>query len=393
MIRVGFLISFSDRLLGQLNYFRNLLEAIYCLKNRQIEPVIITGNLIDSVLFENFPTTEIIKTKLLNRKSPTWMAHKISKTILPRDLVMEKLLQKHRISVLSHSGSLGKRSQIKTIGWIPDFQHKHLPNLFSETELYLRDRMHQELCENCTRLLVSSYDALKDLCQFHPTCAAQVHVLQFVAGPLHVSNPIPIHQVEEKYNFRKPYFHLPNQFWIHKNHKVVIESLRILKKRGTLPLILATGKTIDHRQPDHFNNLKSMIEKHGLADSFRVLGVIPYNELVALMKNALALINPSLFEGWSSTVEEAKSLGKKIILSDIPIHREQNPSTGIFFVPEDPEGLANILEAIMYNTDPTTDHSMVIDAQNALTARKNSFAQNYQDIVLSLIDDSKRDYR
>lgn len=44
-----------------------------------------------------------------------------------------------------------------------------------------------------------------------------------------------------------------------------------------------------------------------------------------LMKHAIAIINPSLFEGGSTTVEEAKSLLKVIILSGIPVHREQNP--------------------------------------------------------------------
>ncbi len=36
-----------------------------------------------------------------------------------------------------------------------------------------------------------------------------------------------------------------------------------------------------------------------------------------------ALINPSQFEGWSTTVEEAKSLGVKMLLSDLEVHKEQ----------------------------------------------------------------------
>jgi glycosyltransferase involved in cell wall biosynthesis len=41
------------------------------------------------------------------------------------------------------------------------------------------------------------------------------------------------------------------------------------------------------------------------------------------MRASTALINPSLFEGWSTTVEEAKSTGTPMILSDLGVHREQ----------------------------------------------------------------------
>ena len=49
------------------------------------------------------------------------------------------------------------------------------------------------------------------------------------------------------------------------------------------------------------------------------------------MRKSLAIIQPSLFEGWSTIVEEARSIGKTIILSDLDVHKEQNFSKSIFF--------------------------------------------------------------
>ena len=60
-----------------------------------------------------------------------------------------------------------------------------------------------------------------------------------------------------------------------------------------------------------------------LEKNFIFLGVIPYKDVLGLMRAAVAVINPSVMEGWSTTVEEAKSLGLPLILSDIPVHREQ----------------------------------------------------------------------
>ena len=56
------------------------------------------------------------------------------------------------------------------------------------------------------------------------------------------------------------------------------------------------------------------------------------------------VLQPSLFEGWSTSVEEAKSLGKPVLLSDIEVHREQVLSPESFFQPHDVTGLANLIE-------------------------------------------------
>lgn len=386
LIRVAFLINFSDRLLGGLNYFRNLLEAVNSLPEKRIEPVIFTGNQSDLTLAKDFSPVEIIKTGFLSRKTPLWLFHKILQRILPRDILLERLLRKHNISVLSHAGSLGVHSKIKTIGWIPDFQHKHLPDLFSKIELHERDKMHEKLCRKCSCMIVSSYDALNDLNKFYPDCAGRAHVLQFVAGPLSNLNLPSVEEMEEKYGFSGPYFHLPNQFWIHKNHKIVIEALKILKDRGKRTLVIVTGKTSDHRQSEHFDNLLFAVKKYGLADYFRVLEVVPYNDLISLMQNSVALINPSLFEGWSSSVEEAKSLGKRIILSDIPVHKEQDPPGGRFFFPDRAESLADLMREILEERNLDEDSKLLSEAHGALRKRKMAFAERYQDIVLGLLD-------
>jgi glycosyltransferase involved in cell wall biosynthesis len=43
------------------------------------------------------------------------------------------------------------------------------------------------------------------------------------------------------------------------------------------------------------------------------------------------VLNPSLFEGWSTTVEEARSLGVPLILSDLAVHREQAGTEAVYF--------------------------------------------------------------
>jgi len=61
------------------------------------------------------------------------------------------------------------------------------------------------------------------------------------------------------------------------------------------------------------------------------------------------VIQPSLFEGWSTVIEDARALGRPVIASDIPVHREQLGDTARYFIPRDPASLA---EAVL-GLDPT----------------------------------------
>ena len=74
-----------------------------------------------------------------------------------------------------------------------------------------------------------------------------------------------------------------------------------------------------------------------------VLGKIANSDLLQLLRSAAALVQPSRFEGWNTTVEDAKALGCPVILSDLAVHREQCPDALGFFGCDDPRALADII--------------------------------------------------
>jgi len=57
------------------------------------------------------------------------------------------------------------------------------------------------------------------------------------------------------------------------------------------------------------------------------------------MKNALAVIQPSLFEGWSSVVEDAKAMNQNLIVSALKVHKEQLGNQAYYFNPNDEKEL------------------------------------------------------
>lgn len=379
MIRIGFTLP-AGYWLGGKTYLRNLFAGLDVLPSRPLMPVLFAGERQTEARVD-FSGIEFVTTPMFDRKKPAWLIRKILAKLATKDLMLIRDLQRRGISVLSHSISLGTQSTIKTIGWIPDFQHVHLPQFFTAEERARRDREFAEICTSYDKVIVSSECAGADLRAFSPRYAHKAELLRFVANPMPLSDCTSLTELQRIYNFERSYFILPNQFWAHKNHRVVITALQILKKRYKSALVLATGSTKDYRNPAFFPSLMQYAKECGVDDCFRVLGQIPFEHLAGLLRDAVALINPSGFEGWSTSVEEAKSTGKQVILSDIPVHKEQAPERGLYFSPDDPEALAQFMAASTDRFDKSADTDFQLRARGLVPSRLKAFAQTYLAIV------------
>lgn len=380
VIRVGFVLG-QVGWLGGVNYFRNLFTAIQSLPDAKIQPVVFAGLKSDVSAFEGL--AEIIRTPILDRYTLPWWASKfLSKVIPRRDYLLYWLLRKQRIDLLSHFGRLWRGCSIPSLGWIPDFQHLHLPEFFDENEIKGRDAKFIDIIRCSDAVLLSSQDALNDLYKFCPDNTTPTHVLRFVSC-LHPNlDELPGRtELMARYKLDRPWFHIPNQFWAHKNHGVVVEALHLLKLQGNSPLVIATGSTSDNRNTEYFPSLMKRVSDYGLQDDFRALGLLPYLDVVALMKHSVAIINPSLFEGWSTSVEESKAMGKKIILSDITVHREQNPERGCYFGANDHAVLAKQMIIHIQQCDAAEDVIHQSKAHLEQRANREIFAMEYETIV------------
>ncbi|CAN5738579.1 glycosyltransferase family 1 protein [soil metagenome] len=388
MKRVGFVMAHTPAgWTGGLNYYSNLLHAILTVPGRKIEPVLIVPNEMPASILDDFPGIEVVRTAMVSPSKAWKIARQGTKYALGHDFWFEHLLRAHDISLLSHSGGLGRASPVPTVGWLPDFQHVRLPEFFSERELVARDKMFRRITEDCSSLVLSSLDAQRDLSSFAPDAIGKSRVLHFVCGMAKVREASTLAELKTRFDLNEPYFHLPNQFWAHKNHRLVINALAELKSRGQPVLVVATGHTADPRRPKAFEELMRHAATLGVADRFRVLGLVSKPELLGLMDNAVAIVNPSLFEGWSTTVEESKSLGKKILLSDIPVHREQAPERAVYFSPDDPKQLADALLTTSAQYEPAAEPVHRQAAAQQLPKRLVEFGLDYQRIALQALAD------
>jgi glycosyltransferase involved in cell wall biosynthesis len=248
----------------------------------------------------------------------------------------------------------GWRPGLPVLSWMPDFQHRHMPEMFRPANRLRRELGFRAQVASGRTVMLSSRTAEADCLRFYPAARGRTRVVRFAAD-IDVAEPFRrAADARARHGIEGPFVYLPNQSWKHKNHATVLEALALLRDEGRLdavPPVVMSGLPRDPRNPGHHEALEARARSLGLQDRFRHLGLIDYADVLALAAGCAALLNPSLFEGWSTPIEEAKALGAPLLLSDIPIHREQAPHAR-FFDPRSPRALADALLGLASDPPP-----------------------------------------
>ncbi len=369
-IRVAFPLIGGETWTGGYVYLKNTLSLIRSRLARDIEAsVFLSRREHDRYGAELSP---LVDGRLLVDPSPTEVGsglRAVEAVVLGYDRRLARLLQQSGIDAAFEVARFyGARFPLPLISWMPDFQHRMMPEMFSPLRRWRRDAGFRMQFHARRTIMLSSETARADLKRLYPRAGANAHVVPF-ALDLDVSAPLKRgEKLRAEYGLPARFFFLPNQFWRHKNHDVVVDALRRLKINPGLdriPPIILSGLTKGQHGTAHFDSILAQARAAGAESHFRYLGLIPYDDVLGLNATCDALINPSRFEGWSTPIEEAKALGTPLVLADIPIHREQAPQAR-FFDASSGERLAQSILAVAESPPATRPPvSELVVAQNA----------------------------
>jgi glycosyltransferase involved in cell wall biosynthesis len=150
--------------------------------------------------------------------------------------------------------------------------------------------------------------------------------------------------------------------------------------------VACTGRAVDARHPTYADDLRRFVADNGLEQRVRFLGVVSDAHLRELFRFAAAVVQPSLFEGWSTVVEDTKATGRPIILTDLPVHREQAHDTGplgsfTFYPPGDAEALADQIAAAWPSLTAGPDPAAERAAAKGRRLRADASARAFLTIV------------
>ena len=385
MTRVGFVINFTHhKWLGGFNIIMNLIKALYLLKDRKIEPILIVSKNFKKKEINNFKNIKVIKSNFfLNQSLLSRIYNKISILLFGKSTIYDNFFIKHGIAALSHTLlPLGKNSFIKSYPWIPDFQYVHYPENFSSKNKFMKNLNNNICAIHSSKIILSSHDVKNDFKKLTSKGFFKSKINSFVFDIPEKKKILSLNLLKKKYKIRSKYFYLPNQYWVHKNHLLVLKSLKKAIKNNKSIIIVSTGYADDHRSLGYFKIITDYIKKNNLDKNFEYLGLVPYEDVMSLMYHSVAILNPSKFEGWSSSVEQAKSMGKKIVLSNINVHKEQNPKRGIYFNPNNFNKLSSIMIKTWKNFNVRNENKFINAAYKNLNKRLTKYAEEYQKIIL-----------
>ncbi len=387
MIKVGFTLIGRMGWAGGANYLRNMLSVMQSHLGGQVQaqlflspheaqenyelfaPLLVEPPVVDP-LFENAGRGKSLQKAMLSG----------------RDKGLEAFLKGHKIDLMFENAVFyGWRFGVPVLSWMPDFQHHHMPEMFSRKGWWQREIGFRMQTKWQRTVMLSSQTARADCERFYPSTKGRTAVVPFAINLDPADHLGCKAELTSTYDLPPRFIYLPNQFWKHKNHALVIRALAQLASQGNIDEVLpviASGPQKDPRHPALFDDLMKSVKAQGLDKHFRYLGLIPYMDVLGLAASADYLINPSLFEGWSTPIEEAKALGAPLLLSDIDIHKEQSPDA-LFFDPQSVDALAASLLDIARKPTPKRPSCQ------SLTEQQNQRLQKYAKDLLVAIKQGK----
>ena len=374
MKTIAFFFENNDTWVGEKNYLISLITSIS--KNKSISLKIFCSKKdIKFLKKKKISSKYIISSRFFDQKSSLNYLKKIlSKIFGYYDPLIFYFFRKYKLDIISH---FQPTRWCENIAWIPDLQHKTLKKNFTSVEKIRRDKLFNNYLVNSSSIITSSVDTKKKILKYYKFDKDKT--------PIHVLNFIPFVDFKKIKSLKKinnSYAYLPNQFWNHKNHIVVAKACKILKTRKIYIKFFLTGSRYNQKNTKQYDLFFKYVRKNELQNYFKYLGFVSHEKVINLVYNAQFLINPSYYEGWSTTVEEGKILSKQMILSNINVHLEQRPNKAIYFNPNKYQELSKKLIKLNKNKNKNKNININLDKleKNYKKLRK-SFSENYLKIL------------
>jgi glycosyltransferase involved in cell wall biosynthesis len=234
---------------------------------------------------------------------------------------------------------------IPLVSVIYDLQYHYYPQFFSDSEARGRDQTFQLAARRSSRLACISDFVRQTVLEYGNLPPGKVRTVR-ICLPQRLSVPAgeDVAAVLTRLGLvRRDYLIYPANFWAHKNHSVLLTALGLYVKANpdsSLKLVLTGADT--GLAPE----LRQAASAMGLSGRVVFTGYVSDEDLAALTAGSLALIFPSLFEGYGMPVAEAMSMGVPVLCSDVTSLPEVGGDAALYFDPRRPEDVARAISRI-----------------------------------------------
>jgi glycosyltransferase involved in cell wall biosynthesis len=244
-----------------------------------------------------------------------------------------------------------------------DLQHLHFPQYFSPGEIARRETIYPAGCHFANTIVVASEWIKQDIVKQYAVHPKKIQVVPWAppTQAYETPNEQEIDVVREKYCLDTPFAFFPAMTWEHKNHIRLIEAYQEARRETDVDFqIVCTGKQHD----PHWSRIKEILEKEGLAENVRFVGLVPEKDLRCIYKLALFVIVPTLFEAASGPVFEAWHEGTPVACSTVTSLPEQVADAAQLFNPLSVNAIKKTL--VRMTNEPALREELISKGQRRL---------------------------
>ncbi|MEZ4888881.1 MAG: glycosyltransferase family 1 protein [Chitinophagales bacterium] len=269
----------------------------------------------------------------------------------------------------AHFGPFNLPKRIKRITVIHDLTPLLFPQ-FHRFHSQLLQRIFLKIILKKTNLILSnSQHTTQDITQFFPFTKSKISTI--LLGGDSEFRPVASRTYLDKNEVSQTYFLFTGTIEPRKNLTLLLEAYHQFRKRiEERVLLIITGKegwkTTDFHQK---------LEKHAFRQDIILTGFVEKKSLIELYSHSLALIYPSLYEGFGLPVLEALSCQTNVICSNRSSLPEVGGDVAYYFNPESAEDL--LQQMIVVYTNPQANQDKLLAQAEKFSWKKyaNSFVQ------------------
>ena len=252
-------------------------------------------------------------------------------------------IERAGVDVMHFTFQGGFVTDVPTIYQPWDLQHVHLPGFFSPDERRWREEAYGTFCREARVVVVASDWARRDLASHFGISPAKIAVIG--VPPVMSIYPEPgletAAQIRQRLSVPPTFIFYPAQTWAHKNHLRLLAALAAVRRRGLDVDLVCSGS-----QNSHYATIRAEVRRLGLDRNVHFVGFVEPQEIQALFRSAVALVFPSLFEGWGLPILEAFEIGLPVVCSNVTSLPDLVGDAALICDPTDVDSIAGAIERV-----------------------------------------------
>ncbi len=236
-------------------------------------------------------------------------------SFLPIDYPFQRFLLKKKVDLVYFLDSSSLATTVKKTKFIYsilDIDHRNQKGLKEFKKIFKkRDDEYLLSSKNASKIIIGANKLKKEISDAYKIDDRKIVEIKFPPTLASIDNYQNESIREEILNINKVgnYLLYPAQFWEHKNHIYIVNAVDFLKNKGELNFkIIFTG-----HNKGNLLNIKSIIKKKNLEESFVIFDYVKDEELIYLYKNCSCIIIPTLVAPHTFPLYEAFYFKKPVI--------------------------------------------------------------------------------